>query len=120
MESDITRVLSAAVYEIKDHRVSGGLCTITKVILSPDLATCKVYVSVLGSGDAGANAGKGKGKGSKSENAVSCLQSAEGFLKHEISKSVKLRKIPALRFYADDTQQNFERIDSIIKGIKTE
>ena len=48
MAQDMKREVIAIVSEMKDPRVAGGLLTVTRLDVTPDLDCAKVYISVLG------------------------------------------------------------------------
>ncbi len=43
-----------------------------------------------------------------------------GFMRYELSQEIKLRVIPKLRFYWDDTPEKADRIESLIAEIQAE
>lgn len=75
--------------EIKDPRV-GRLVTILDVRVTRDLSQAKVFFDVM---DQDSHAACEKG-----------LNSAAGFLRHELGHRIKLRNTPALQFIYDDTE----------------
>ncbi|MDA3812575.1 MAG: 30S ribosome-binding factor RbfA [Spirochaetaceae bacterium] len=80
---------------VKDPRVN-TLITITDVHVSPDLTHAKVYVSSFESEH-------------KMLKAVDALNHAAGFIQNTISKDLKMRATPILRFYADTSiKRGFE------------
>ena len=48
MAQDMKRELIAIIGEMKDPRVTGGLLTVTRLDVTPDLDQAKVYISVMG------------------------------------------------------------------------
>jgi ribosome-binding factor A len=82
-----------------------GLASISRVDVSADLSYATVRVSVMGS----------KQEQMKSLNA---LQKSSGFIRTHLSKIIKIRKIPELRFAIDENQQHAARIDEILHGLK--
>jgi len=87
---------------VKDPRV--GLVTITAVEVAPDMATAKVYFSVLGDEEVRAESKKG-------------LISAKNFLRTTVSRELKMRNTPDLRFIYDDTLDRSEKIESALRKI---
>lgn len=100
--SDIMRELSALIAKLKDPRVS-KFTSIVKVDVSGDLSYVKVYISTLEGGDTTAQTVKG-------------LKSASGFLKRELSHTLKLRKTPELKFIKDDSLEISANISEIISN----
>jgi ribosome-binding factor A len=82
----IKETLGDLMTKIKDPRI--GFFTITRVEVSPDLDSAKVFISVLGNEE-------------ERDKTVQGLQSASGYLRHEMGKSIRLKKIPRLVFYFD-------------------
>ena len=80
--------------------------TITAVKISPDLQLASVYYRVYEGADADA-AEKG-------------LQSASGFLKKKLAKSLDVRRIPDLRFFFDESIEKSSRIEELLHQIKSE
>ncbi len=97
---DIKRELIHILREVKDPRVSDML-TVVKVEVSSDLSYCKVYVSAV----EGIETAKESVKG---------LKSASGFIRHRLGDSLHLRKLPELRFIADDSiEKGFQLFDKL-------
>lgn len=87
--------------------LSDGLLTITKVRMSPDLRSGRVYVSVLG--------------GTKShEKTLDKIKAETPHLRAAIGRAIRLRYVPELHFYLDDTQEEVARVESIFKQIDQE
>lgn len=89
--------------QVKDPRVT--LVAITDIAISPDLKHAKVYVGsfdVTAERDDGADA------------ALAGLRAARGYLKRELGKRLRLRVMPELRFIADHTEREAQRLDGII------
>jgi ribosome-binding factor A len=89
--------------ELKDP--AKGFITITRVRLSPDLKIARVYYSVLGDEEARKESG-------------AALKRANSFLKHELGNRLKLRYIPELRFFYDDSLDYSNKISTILNKIK--
>lgn len=97
---DIKRELVHILREVKDPRVSDML-TVVKVDVSNDLSYCKVYVSEV----SGIEAAKESVKG---------LKAASGFIRKRLGASLHLRKVPELKFIADDSiEKGFELYDKL-------
>ena len=48
LAQDMKRELIAIIGRLKDPRLEGGLLTVTRLDVTPDLDVAKVYVSVMG------------------------------------------------------------------------
>ncbi len=84
---------------LKDPRI--GFVTITGVKVTEDLHLATVYFSVIGSEE-------------EKRSTEKALNSAKGFIKKEMGKSLRLRYIPDLIFKYDNSMDYAQRIDSII------
>ena len=51
LAQDMKREIIAIISRLKDPRLGGGLLTVTRLDVTPDLDVAKVYVSVLGNPD---------------------------------------------------------------------
>lgn len=89
--------------ELKDPRV--GMVTVSNVKVTKDLSFADVYVSFLDKDNADDAAG-----------ALSVLNKAGGFLRSSLSKQIKLRVMPKLRFHYDATLSEAPRLSAIIDG----
>ncbi|MDD2978766.1 MAG: 30S ribosome-binding factor RbfA [Hespellia sp.] len=74
---------------IKDPRVA-PFTSVVAAEVAPDLKTCKAYISVLGDEKAQADTIKG-------------LQSAEGYIRHELARTLNLRNTPEIKFIVDQS-----------------
>ncbi len=102
--SDVKIALSELLREVKDPRVS-KLLSIVKVDVSGDLSYATVYVSAIEGFEA-------------TVNSVKALKGAAGFLRRELGARLKLRKVPELRFVADDSIEQSANISKIIDSFK--
>lgn len=100
ISADIQRELSVLLREVKDPRVS-KLLSIVKIDVSGDLSYAKVYVSAI------------DGPAATAE-SVAGLKNAAGFLRRELGRHLSLRKVPELRFVADDSIVHSAHIAQII------
>lgn len=100
--SDIQMAMSELMREVKDPRVS-PLIGVVKVDVSGDLSYATVYVSAIDGYEATLNSVKG-------------LKSAAGYLRRELGSRLRLRKVPELRFVADDSIIKSAEIMNIIEG----
>lgn len=96
LADQIQRTLSVLIRdEINDPRLT-GLVTISSVKVSPDLGYADVYVTILEpSQDGGMNA-------EAHQESIKVLKNASGFLRTELSHTMKTRITPRLRFHYDE------------------
>ncbi len=102
--SDIKIALSELLREVKDPRVS-KLLSIVKVDISGDLSYATIYVSAIEGYET-------------TVSSVKALKGAAGFLRRELGVRLKLRKVPELRFVADDSINISVNISRIIENFK--
>jgi len=89
--------------QIKDPRLS-EFVAITDVDTSTDLRSAKVFVSYIGSDQERAE-------------LLSVLAGAAGFLRCELAKRLKLRRIPEMSFHWDDSIERGARISELIDKV---
>ncbi len=106
IQDQIKRVLTEILEtKVNDPRIAGAY--ITDVSVDRELDFANIYISSL----AGAE---------QSEEILAGLRNAAGFMRYELSQEIKLRVIPKLRFYWDDTPEKADRIESLIAEIQAE
>jgi len=88
--------------ELSDPRIS-GFVTITGAKVSPDLRDAIVYFSIFGE-DADWNA------------AEIALNRAAGFIQKHMAERIILKETPRLKFVADHTMEQAQRIESILSN----
>ncbi len=74
--------------------------TVTEVTVSPDLKNAIAYVMPLG--------------GEKLKETVKALNAASGFFRYAIGKAVTLRHVPMVKFFADESFIEAQRIEKIL------
>lgn len=92
--------------QVKDPRL-GGFITVTKVSTSPDLKYAKVFVSQI-SGEA------------SRQDILSTLSAASGFFRKELTKCLRLRRIPELSFQWDDSIERGAHLLELIDRLSQE
>ena len=106
IESLMLKELSNIItFELKDPNL--GFITISEVKVTSDLSYAKVYVSFLG-------------KQERNDAGLKVLKRAKGFLKSELAKRMKLRKIPDLVFVQDKSLENAKKIENILDKVKND
>lgn len=104
LEKILEREISQIIFsEVKDDRLK--FVTITKVALTNDLSIATVYYSVLGDEE-------------QKQVTSTNLQEAKGFIKSVLAKRLEIRKIPDLRFKFDDSFDEGNKIEAILKSLK--
>ncbi len=109
VNTEVLKELSKILRDgIKDPRVA-PFTSVVAVEVAPDLKTCKAYISVLGDKKA-------------QEDTVKGLQSAEGYIRRELARTVNMRNTPEIKFILDQSIEygvNMSRmIDEVTKDLK--
>ncbi len=93
---------SIVAKDLADPRV--GFVTITSVETTPDLRHAKVWVSVIGQPD-------------ERDEALAALRHAMPFIRHELGKRLRIKRIPDLHVHLDDTAERGTRILQLLAEI---
>jgi ribosome-binding factor A len=89
------------------HDPGIGFLTITRVAVSPDLQQARVYYTTIGDETA------------KRESARA-LERARPFLRRQIGQRVRLKRVPELTFFFDESIERGDRVERILQEIRTE
>ena len=104
LNSEVQKELSSIIRDVKDPRVSPW-ASVIEVYVAPDLKTCKVWISVLGSEE-------------DRDNTIRGLESAAGFIRHELAHRMNMRNTPELTFISDSSTEYgvdmIHKIDEIV------
>ncbi|PKM12493.1 MAG: ribosome-binding factor A [Gammaproteobacteria bacterium HGW-Gammaproteobacteria-3] len=85
-----------------------GFITVNEVEISKDLAFAKIYFTVLNTDEAGKLA------------SVKYLNDAAPYIRSELGKRMRLRNVPGVRFYYDDSFDAGMRVAALLKDVKTD
>ena len=102
IRQDLSALLAGAV-----HDPGIGFITLTRVSVSPDLQMARVFYTTLGD------------EKSRKDTAKA-LERATPFLRREIAKRIRLRRVPELRFEFDRNVENQDRIEQILLELERE
>lgn len=102
--ADVVREELARLLRTEVHDPAVGFATITEVVLSPDLRSARVFVSVLG------------GEGAF-ERSVAALNRAAPMLRGMVGRNCGLRYAPELRFEEDHSLERGARIEEILRKL---
>ncbi len=89
--------------EVKDPRL-GNFVSIIQVSTSADLRYAKVFVSFVGDTE-------------DKQDILNVLTSASGFLRKELARRIKIRRIPELIFIWDDSIEKGTHLLKIIEQV---
>lgn len=99
LQKQISHIIAT---KIRDPQID-AMISVVDVQTTPDLEHAKVFISSIGK--------------TPKEEVLARIKGAGGFIRKEVSKSVKLRITPRLEFYLDTTMEYANKIDNILKGI---
>jgi len=103
MRQEISQLLQR---QVKDPRL-GNFVAVTEVSLSPDLRYARVFVSCMGSEE-------------EKQAMLSGLVAASGFLRNQLAKRLRLRRIPELSFHWDDSIERGAHLLQMIDEVSTD
>lgn len=103
----IRREISELIqHQVKDPRLDAFI-SVTEVVTSPDLKHAKVFVS-------------GISDKHEEQKTLGALNAAAGFLRTELSKNLRMRRVPELNFCWDDSIEHGDRILRLLDQISSE
>jgi ribosome-binding factor A len=82
---------------------SFGFVTVTNVKATPDLKIAKIYISVL--------------EKDKRDYVLEKVTAYQGFIRSELASRIRIKFVPELKFFIDDTLDYVEKIEGLIKKI---
>jgi ribosome-binding factor A len=102
IRSELAEVIAREV-----HDPGIGFLTITHVTLTPDLQTARVYYTSLGDDKARRETARALGR-------------ASSFLRRHIGQRLRLKRVPELQFFYDESIERHDRIERILQEIRSE
>jgi ribosome-binding factor A len=96
LQRELARLIST---ELKDPRL--GFVTVTRVEITNDLQTAKVYVSIIGDRHV-------------AKQSMEALDHAKGFLRGELGHAVALRHTPSISFVEDRTTERAIALSKVL------
>ncbi len=91
--------------EVQDPGI--GFLTITRVGVTPDLQQARVYYTTMGDEKARRESRR-------------ALERATPFLRRQIGRRVRLKRVPDLEFFFDESIEQHDRIERILQEIQAE
>ena len=92
--------------QVKDPRLD-AFVAITEVAISPDMKYAKVFISYIASQE-------------EKQKTLSVLNGASGFFRRELTKNLRLRRIPELSFHWDDSIERGDHLMRLIDQVSSE
>jgi ribosome-binding factor A len=88
------------------HDPGIGFVTLTRVQISPDLQSARVFYTALGDGAARGNSAR-------------ALERAAPFLRRQVGSRLRLKRVPELKFLYDESIAGQDRIEQLLNEIRT-
>jgi len=89
------------------HDPGIGFLTVTQVTVSPDLQVARVYYTTLGDERARRDTARALGR-------------ATPFLRRQLGSRLRLKRVPSLEFFFDESVERGDRIERILNEISAE
>lgn len=111
-QQQVASLLQQALSEVFLYKgrewYGGAFVTITQVRMTPDLMTARFYLSVYNLPD--------------KNNAVDLLTENKSAVRHQLGNKIrnKVRRIPELEFYLDDTLDEVFKMEALFEKIRKE
>lgn len=105
--ADQIRVELADLLARAVHDPGVGFLTITRVAVTPDLQHARVYYTTLGDDKA-------------REQTRRALLRATPFLRRQVGQRLRLKRVPGLEFFFDESIEQQDRIERILQEIHAE
>ena len=108
-QNRIARLLQkelSLIFQSQTRQMRGMMVSVTRAKVSPDLSVCTAYLSVFPS--------------EKGAETLKKITANEKSVRFELGRRVgkQLRIIPELRFFLDDSLDDLEHIDELLKSRK--
>jgi ribosome-binding factor A len=102
LRAEISDVLAREV-----HDPGIGFLTVTQVTVSPDLQIARVYYTTLGDERARRDTARALGR-------------ATPFLRRQLGSRLRLKRVPLLEFFFDESVERGDRIERILNELSAE
>lgn len=87
--------------EVEDPALSGAIVTVPEVRMTPDLKLANAYIIPLG--------------GERADEIVEALNRHRRFIRGRIAPELDLKFAPEVKFFVDNTFDEFGRIDALLR-----
>lgn len=105
VSEEFREILAEEIPRLKDPRI--GFVTVIGVRVTPDLRRARVFYSTMGDERA-------------RRATAAALRSARGHLRKVIGHQVRMKVLPDLEFEEDETIQNADRIEELLRHVHDE
>ncbi|MDE7453462.1 MAG: 30S ribosome-binding factor RbfA [Clostridia bacterium] len=105
-QKEISSIISAKLRN--KYPEMSAIISVTEVDVAPDLKSANVYVSIFDTVK------------EKSAETFGIIKENAGFIRHELSKVMRVRTVPELRFISDTSMEYGAKIDTILNSLETD
>ena len=102
IKREVSHILSN---KVRDPRV--GRVLVTEARVSPDVSLARVFIRPLE-------------EGAEADETLEGLNAAASYVRRELGKVLRLRRIPEVRFVFDTTLDSARRIEEVLKDVLPE
>ena len=107
LNEQLKRELSSLIStRLRDPRI--GLVTVVAVEVAPDLGSARVFIRCQGDGD------EDVADEVRARASMGRLAASAPFLRRSLGESLRLRRVPELRFQRDRSPEHVRRIEEIL------
>ncbi|HEV3218236.1 MAG TPA: 30S ribosome-binding factor RbfA [Candidatus Acidoferrales bacterium] len=90
--------------ELRDPRLEASIM-VTEVRLQPDMKLARIFVTIIGTPQ-------------EQSDALAALAKATGYIRHELTERIQMRRSPDLQFLMDTSEEQARRIDELLRQSK--
>ena len=107
VDGELQREIAAIISgELKNREPAlKGLISVTEVDAAPDFKTAKVYVSIYAASD------------EEKKTSLAVLRANAGLVRHELSKVMRMRTVPAITFLEDKSMAYGSHMDELFASL---
>ena len=107
VDGELQREIAAIISgELKNREPAlKGLISVTEVDAAPDFKTAKVYVSIYAASD------------EEKKTSLAVLRANAGLVRHELSKAMRMRTVPAITFLEDKSMAYGSHMDELFASL---
>jgi ribosome-binding factor A len=104
----LTEEMSAVFQREGLNVMDGGLVSISKIMVTPDLLEARIYLSLFQIGD--------------QEGLMNRIKERQGEIRKQLGMRVKnqLRRVPELQYFVDDTMDHVFKMEELFRKIEEE
>ncbi len=107
LNGEYQKEISEIIRRLKDKTPDlKGIVSVTEMDVAPDLKTAKVYISIYAKSE------------EEKLRSFAVIQANAGHIRHELSKVMRMRTVPALTFLWDGSMTYGAKMDELFRQIR--